>query len=161
MNKEKVKKVFGDISKAMSDVLAELEGESPVATPAETTRFKKLSDGWVLDKALGIEWGPTQKKEMDWKDAKATCELLGGRLPTVKELRSLIDYEKHDPAIDKDFFSDTKSSWYWTSTECAWNKSGAAWVVYFGYGNVGYNFKVSASYVRPVRASQQVNTLTI
>ena len=80
--------------------------------PSENNRFKILRDGWIFDKALGIEWGPTSEKTMVWKDAKAYADKLGGRLPSVKELRSLVDYEKHDPCIDKDFFSDTKSSWY-------------------------------------------------
>lgn len=149
-----MKKAIELIKKGLQELESQGQDAAPQAAPTESPRFKKLSDGWVCDKALGIDWGPTEKKEMEWKDAKATCELLGGRLPTVKELRSLVDYEKHDPCIDTNFFPDIKCSWYWTGTECSWNNSGAAWVVFFFYGYVDYSIKDFAYYVRPVRASQ-------
>lgn len=147
MNVEKVCEKLQDVIKAIKET-------TPTVANAESSIFKKLSDGWVLDKGLGIEWGPTSKKEMDWSDANTYAKEQGGRLPTVKELRSLVDYEKHDPCIDKDFFPDTKCSWYWTSTECNWNKAGSAWVVGFSNGGVYGNDKVYDVYVRPCRASQ-------
>lgn len=122
---------------------------------AESNRFKKLSDGWILDKALGIEWGPSSQKRMDWSDAKKYAEEQGGRLPTVKELRSLVDYDRREPAIDTQFFPDTKTDdWYWTGTEDA-GTSDYAWSVGFYYGFVGYGSKNCYDYVRPCRASQE------
>ena len=38
------------------------------------------------------------------------------RLPTMKELHSLVDYKGSDPAIDRDFFSTTQSYYYWSAT---------------------------------------------
>ena len=119
----------------------------------DPNRFKKLDDGWVRDSLCGIEWGPSSEDRMPWAKAKDYCAKLKGRLPEVNELQSLVDYSKHDPAIDKSLFPDTKSSWYWTGTEVA-GGSGYAWGVGFYGGLVGYDFRASSSYVRPCRASQ-------
>ena len=125
----------------------------------ESDRFVKNSDGSVLDKSTGLTWAPTLDKEMTFADAEKACKelTLGGhkdwRLPTVKELISLVDYDTRDPAIDKRFFPDIKSSWYWSGSPLA-GGSGSAWVVGFNGGNVGYGNKGIASCVRPVRSSQ-------
>ena len=75
------------------------------------------------------------------------------RLPTIKELISIIDYGKYDPAIDTKFFV-SRSSWYWSSTKhVRW--SGNAWVVLFDDGYVDSYGKGVVNYVRPVRASQR------
>lgn len=119
----------------------------------DPNRFKKIEDGWVRDSLLGIEWGPSSAEEMTWAKAKDYCANLGGRLPEVNELQSLVDYSRRDPVIDTTFFKDTKSSWYWTGTEVA-GGSTSAWCVRFSYGYVGNFNKGNGYYVRPVRASQ-------
>jgi hypothetical protein len=119
----------------------------------DPTRFKKLEDGWIRDNLLGVEWGKSSEQRMKWKEAKEYCAKLGGRLPEVNELQSLVNYSKYDPAIDTDLFPDTKSSWYWTGTEVA-GDSYYAWVVVFYYGSVDTSSKDGSFYVRPVRASQ-------
>ena len=121
----------------------------------DPNRFKTLEDGWVRDALLGVEWGPTSEKEMPWETAKEYCAKLGGRLPEVNELQSLVDYSKRSPAINADVFKDTKSSWYWTGTEVA-GFSVLAWIVYFSNGYVGYYSKGTSSYVRPCRVSQSL-----
>ena len=147
---EKVKEL---IEKAES-LVAEIKQHISTAKVVESNRFKTLADGWVLDKALGIEWGPSSQKRMNWEEAKKCAADQGGRLPTVKELRSLIDYDRHNPAVDTTFFADTKTDdWYWTGTEVA-GSSSSAWCVVFSYGYVLYNFKGYDYCVRPVRASQ-------
>jgi hypothetical protein len=120
---------------------------------AENARFRKLPDGWVLDKMTGREWGPSSEKTMNFEAANKYCEELGGRLPTRMELISLIDETKYDPSIDTQFFKDTKSSWYWTGTDYAGNSS-CAWCVGFDNGGVFNGNEDGDSYVRPVRASQ-------
>jgi hypothetical protein len=96
---------------------------------------------------------------LNWEDALAYCESLdlGGhtdwRLPTIKELCSLVDHTIYDPAIDKDFFPDTMSSNYWSSTSGAYFPDGA-WGISFYYGyNIGL-LKSYDSYVRAVRGGQ-------
>lgn len=149
---EKVKELIGKAE----GLLAELKEHIGSSKVAESTRFKMLSDGWVLDKALGIEWGPSSKNRMNWDAAKKYAAEQGGRLPTVKELRSLVNYDRNNPAIDTAFFPDTKTDdWYWTGTEVS-GCSSSAWFVYFYYGIVGSSSKGSGDYVRPVRASQVI-----
>ena len=41
-------------------------------------------------KHAGLHWSEKTPKEMNWTDAKNYCEDLGGRLPTISELRILI-----------------------------------------------------------------------
>jgi len=130
-------------------------------------RFIDNGDGTIADTKSGLIWVKNPhtdmleqfKGEMPWRAAINACKALDfagyndWRLPTVEELRGLVDYTKHEPAIDKVFFSDTKSSWYWTSTTVA-GYPGLAWSVYFYYGYVyGYNKDIN-NYVRPVRSSQ-------
>ena len=119
----------------------------------DPNRFKKLEDGWVRDTLVGVEWGPCSEKYLTFKQAQEYCAKLGGRLPELNELQSLVDYTKFDPAIDKDLFPDTKSSYYWTGTQHA-RFEDYAWCVLFSSGFVLYDVKGYDYYVRPVRASQ-------
>ncbi len=117
-------------------------------------RFVRNSDGTVKDSLLNLIWYPTLSKKFTWVEANEECKKMGCRLPTRRELESLLDLTKHDPAIDKEIFPDTKTDdYYWTSTPCAWD-SGCAWVVYFYYGGVHSYNKGYHSCVRPVRSSQ-------
>jgi len=134
-------------------------------------RFIDNQDGTIMDTHNGVTWVknphtdlPDKFKEcMTWKDALGACKDLNfaghkdWRLPTVEELRSLVNYTRgakdNEPVLDIAIFPDAKCSWYWTSTPCAWSSSGA-WCVSFYYGNVLYEFKDVGNYVRPVRSSQ-------
>jgi len=77
------------------------------------------------------------------------------RLPTIKELHSIVDYGSR-PAIDTDYFLNTvtnTSSNYWSSTTNA-NNADLAWLVDFYYG-YDYSYdKVIDDYVRAVRGGQ-------
>jgi hypothetical protein len=134
-------------------------------------RFVDNKDGTITDKKTGLMWAKNPhtdlpekfKSMMAWKDAIAACKELSfaghkdWRLPTVEELRSIIDYtrgaKENEPAIDTKFFPDTKCSWYWTSTPCAFSV-GSAWCVFFGYGSVSDDSEDYNYCVRPVRSSQ-------
>ena len=75
-----------------------------------------------------------------WWGAISYCEglNLGGyedwRLPNIKEHRSIIDYSKHDPAIDQDYIPDTPTAYYWSSTSARSVIPNDAWVVDFTSG---------------------------
>lgn len=75
------------------------------------------------------------------------------RLPTIKELASLIDRDRTEPAIDPLFASTTKSFFYWSSTARA-NGYELAWLVAFGEGDVTGSNKTTGCNVRAVRVSQ-------
>lgn len=116
-------------------------------------RFQILKDGWIKDNQTGLEWGPSSKESLNFKDAEKYCKENGGRLPTRVELESIQDLTKYNPCIDKDIFKDTFSSWYWSSTKCAWNSS-VSWCVSFYDGLVIYYLESYDDYVRPCRAGQ-------
>ena len=75
------------------------------------------------------------------------------RLPTVKELSSLVNAGASDPAIDAAWFPFTVSSDYWSSTTGAYGTN-YGWLVIFNDGRVGLAVKPSSYYVRAVRAGQ-------
>lgn len=115
-------------------------------------RFKQLEVGWIKDIFLGIEWGPSSDNYLTFKEAQKYCKELGGRLPEVHELHSLVDFTVCDPAINP-IFKGTKSSYYWTATPVKrW--PGERWVVGFYIGHVDINSEDDIGYARPVRASQ-------
>jgi hypothetical protein len=118
------------------------------------------SDETVTDVNTGLMW---QKKsfdfEMNWHMALSNCDSLSfagyndWRLPTKEELRSIVDYGKYEPAINRQIFSDTLSEFYWSSTSYD-EDTGHTWAVDFGYGYVYFSFKGSSNYVRAVRGGQ-------
>jgi hypothetical protein len=101
-----------------------------------------------------LEWSGTlcDGKSVDYAAAEKACAALGEgwRLPTRMELESILDLTRHDPAIDSARFPDTKSTWYWTSTPCAWAPS-CAWFVHFRHGDAYGLDRLSEACVRAVR----------
>lgn len=96
----------------------------------------------VVDVSTGLVW----QREPDrigksWRDALAYCETLelagkdDWRLPSAKELQSLVDDRRSAPSIDTTAFPDTPATSFWTSTP-AFNAGGAdhALVVDFSSG---------------------------
>ena len=116
-------------------------------------------DGTVTDNVTGLMW---QQEDDDttrtWDDAISYCNdlTLGGysdwRLPSKKELISIVDYGTYMPSIDTTYFPGTNASYYWSCTASASNSSDA-WSVGFSSGGVYYG-QSSNSYVRCVRGGQ-------
>jgi len=71
------------------------------------------------------------------------------RIPNVKELQSIVDYEHTDPSIDP-IFGPTAASFYWSSTTGDFNPADA-WGVNFFNGFVGLSTKFEVRRVRAVR----------
>jgi hypothetical protein len=74
----------------------------------------------------------------------------GWRLPNVKELSSIADKTKSNPAIDSTAFPETVSSWYWSSSPYV-ALTHYAWGVYFGRGDVEDAYRGDHYHVRLVR----------
>jgi hypothetical protein len=118
-------------------------------------------NGTITDNVTTLMW----QKEDDnttrrWSDAVTYCDnlTLGGyydwRLPSKKELISIVNYGTNFPAIDTTFFPNTNSSFYWSSTTDTISTSMAR-LVDFGDGFVGYHTKSDYYfYVRCVRGGQ-------
>lgn len=113
------------------------------------TRFTYAANGAeVKDAQTGLTWRRCSAGQ-SWNGSTCTGEptsytheealayaqtQTGWRLPNVKELASIVDRSKSDPAIDARVFPGTASNWYWTSSPVVGN-SGFAWGVDFGNGN--------------------------
>ena len=86
-------------------------------------------------------------------NAQGLCGYNDWYVPDHDELKSLVNYGKFSPSIDTNYFPNTQSSWYWSSSPVAYNGDGA-WLVYLDSGYGSYAFKDLALFVRLVRASQ-------
>ena len=110
----------------------------------------------MTDNKTGLVWQQGETGSMTWGSALSYCEglSLGGntdwRLPNIKELESITDDARYNPAIDTSFFPGANTSSYWSSTTYAVSP-GHAWYVNFNFGNVYYYYKYSYYYVRCVR----------
>lgn len=94
--------------------------------------FTVNGDGTVTDQSSGLIW---QQQDdgigRDWQDAMSYCEGLelaghtDWRLPDIKELQSIVDYTRHDPAIDPAAFTlADPEGWFWSGTthgDAAWS----------------------------------------
>ena len=121
------------------------------------------NQGIVIDNNTGLEWQQTPPNNTYyWNDAKTYCDSLfyGGysdwRLPSMKELMSIIDYGRLNPAIDTTYFPQTTNDEYfefWADFRYLFDSGG-----YSVEGvdfNSGHSFSASAEnwkfYVRCVR----------
>ncbi len=116
--------------------------------------FVKL-DGVIYDKKSNLYWQYQIESKKTWQDGVDYCYdlVLGGyddwRLPNKKELLSIVDYTKYNPALD-DVFDLISSEDYWTSTTYA-DELSWAWIINFYSGVEHFNDKTGYQYVRCVR----------
>ncbi len=134
--------VFGNICTGQDKCYSE---NSEITCPAEKTPFygqdfhyAKLgncipqsfsvkgtaNEKTVVDNNLSLEWQQKiPEKAYDWSSADNYCKNSNyadkddWRLPTPKELLSIVDNSKFDPAIDTEYFPDTPNEWFWTSAD--------------------------------------------
>jgi len=128
------------------------------------------NDGTITDNATGRMWQQGEPGYMTWDSALSYCEglYLDGysdwRLPNIKDLESIADNTRYNPAIDTAFFPNADySSGYWSSTTNV-SLPSYAWYVYFYNGgvpfygdNANYGYKYSGNkYVRCVRGGGSI-----
>jgi hypothetical protein len=142
-----------------------------------TPRFTDNGNGTVTDKLTKLIWMKNANAfgTKNWADALTTANTLASgsgdindgskagdwRLPNVRELQSLVDYAFYYPALPNTLgtgkwaegnpFQGVQSSYYWSSSTCAYNTT-SAWLVYFYDGYVGSGDKSGSGYVWCVRA---------
>lgn len=156
-------------------------------------RFIDHGDGTITDASTGLMWEkkcsgcgglhdfgsdfrwrgvgghPTIWDWLDAVNAEGGSGFAGyddWRIPNVKELQSIVDYERFNPAVTRDFHGDlcglgcadlrdpgcncTQMSAYWSSTSFA-DAGDRAFAVLFHLGLVGDRGKEEHGFVRAVR----------
>ncbi len=90
---------------------------------------------------------------VDGSNNETLCGFSDWRVPSIKELEGLVNFNQGNPAIDSDYFPNTVSSAFWSSSPGALYAV-YAWGVHFGVGYSGNNFRTDALQVRLVRGGQ-------
>lgn len=113
----------------------------------------------VKDNHTGLIW-TTETLIANWAAAATAAasysrcgHALGWRVPTRRELLSIVHHGTGNPAIDTNYFPGTVSSWYWTSDSYAPDPA-VAWNVNFSEGGAGAYGKTSTFRVLLVRSGQ-------
>ena len=117
-----------------------------------------VSSGTVFDTKTGRTWQQASSATYyTWANAGPYCASLnlngtGWRLPSVKELQTLVDdtVPQFGPTIDLTIFPNTPGARFWASTLRA-SDSSYAWEVDFTYGTVDVLSVAYSDYVRCVR----------
>lgn len=81
------------------------------------------------------------------------CGASDWRLPSRRELLSIVDNGRYKPAIDAGYFPNTPAAYYWTSSPYS-EQPASAWQVYFLYGEAYANSKHQGVGVRLVRTGE-------
>lgn len=94
--------------------------------------WRRCSEGqvWSAGTCSGTPTGFTHEQALAYAKNQA-----GWRMPNVKELSSLLDVSRFNPAIDGNAFPLTPNALYWASTPDVRLPS-LAWTVDFGIGGV-------------------------
>ena len=129
-------------------------------------RFTDNGNGTVTDNMTGLMWVmsphslPGNSGYQTWDDAIDFCngrtfaEHPDWRLPNVRELQSLIDYGRSNPALPSGHpFTDIQSSLYWSSSTPVDNTNHAHTVALYRGDVLDYG-KTSTASVWPVRGGQ-------
>lgn len=120
----------------------------------------------TVDNRTGLMWvtNPNDASvggNNSWENVLTACETGIGaagtyagysdwRLPNIRELASIVDYDRQTPAINTAYFLNTQNNTYWSSTTVT-PATTSAWFVNFIDGSVGSNAKTNPYYIRCVR----------
>jgi quinol monooxygenase YgiN len=143
------------------------DGEIQAGVPWPTRRFSDNQNGTVTDNLTGLVW----LKNADnfgfrtWAQALAVCNSLASgsygltdgsvagdwRLPNVKEIESLVDYDQVGPCLPPGHpFVNVRPSSYWTATSVQEAPTQAMFII-FGVGPIIFENKEHPFFVWPVR----------
>ena len=117
--------------------------------------------------SLNVNYGKTcyghnHKLTGTWCNSKAYVERVNTagwcgakdwRMPTKRELKSIVSHDRYGPAIDTAWFPNPRNSWFWSSSPVAGHGDGA-WDVYFDGGFGHWSDKGHRFSVRLVRSGQ-------
>jgi hypothetical protein len=146
----------------------DLDAAPGAIAAAPPNQYTVIATGEVQDNYTGLVWQQASSEAtMSFTAAAGYCQglALGGhawRLPSIRELSTLVDEAQVAPSINRTMFPGTKygsssNNWYWASHLAA-GQSTAAWAINFDDGFTGFNAGASgawnyftAAWVRCVR----------
>lgn len=131
-------------------------GGSPSATDWACTKDNVTNLIWSLQTQGTVNWNTasaTTYPDAGHNTANRCGYNTGWRLPTRRELLSIVHNGTSNPAIDVSYFPVTPSSNYWTSDTYAPVPS-YAWIVDFYSGGTDAYYKTVTYFVRLVRSGQ-------
>lgn len=115
-----------------------------------------IDNGTVFDKKTLLTWQQTISPiTYTWAAAQTHCTELNlngmvWRVPSVKELQTIVDEKEQNPAIDPTAFPNTPVDFFWTSSRLAGSTS-YAWPVVFHLGTTDIVAVANMYRVRCVR----------
>ena len=146
--------------------------DDQINNPSRFQELEEFGDAAVLDKEAGLVWDESPSTDtLTWFDAQARCINLlvgagvssargGWRLPTVQELKSLVDpagIGGPGPVLPPGHpFDNVQSDDYWTATTSALFTD-RAWTVTFFNGVAIFAPKTSMANFWCVRGGQGVD----
>jgi hypothetical protein len=132
-----------------------------------STRFivlTNMSSAAVLDRETGLVWEQSPSTStFTWADAQVQCMDLtkggrdGWRLPTIQDLKSLIDRTQSPTLPSGHPFSNVQPANYWSATTTA-TVAGSAWFLNFFNGGSFAESMINDLYVWCVRGGHGVDS---
>ena len=142
--------------------------EAGQCTPPSFTPGDGSIEGQVIifDNNTRLEWQQNISTDLyTWGQAENYCGILSGgdwRLPTPKELYTIVDNSRTNPAINPDFFPGTPSGYFWSSVPFDENH---VWGINFSNGSDSTTRSIASgfyneekAYVRCVRGEPLKNS---
>ena len=169
--------VLGVVGSASAGGQQPCQSSIPESSP--TASFVDAGNGTTTDLKTGLMWKRCAEGQswdgagycngtatsFTWQAALrqgATANFAGHadwRLPSIKELRSIVEQRCYSPAINSVVFPNTSASDFWSASANA-GRSGYAWLVGFGYGSTYDGDKYDDIQVRLVRIGQSPGSLS-
>lgn len=134
-----------------------------ISDPNRELEWKKCSEGQMfmsagntcVGLATELNWGAalTQAQTVNTATGGENLGQTDWRVPTIKELNSIVEESCINPAIGATVFPETMDSEYWSSSKIASGDS--AWAINFSTGDdMDDQNKSNLNYVRLVRSGQ-------
>ena len=144
------------------------DGDLQMGVPSPTPRFTDNRDGTVTDKLTGLTWTQDGTQyQIGWGNALTVCndysvgELDDWRLPNIRELLSLVDFEQSQPVLPAGHPFTVQTEFdpvvgagpnYWSSTTNAtFDTKHDVYLVDMGTGMISIVNKGSIGYILCVR----------
>ena len=120
--------------------------------------FGNNGDGTVTDQDTGLMWQRAEVTNTTWGDSLSYCNTLSlagrkWRLPSIRELTSLVDYSLTSPAMNTTIFSYSGAETYWSATTDT-SAGVYAWFVYILTGALSTDPKTNPYWTKCVTCSE-------